>query len=274
MYPILHLFGQEVPSYGFMLIIAFAAAFIVAMLRHKINGISKLDTLVAMLLAGVGAFLGGKLFYAIQGLPQFFELQARLNINFLDYLTQYAGLVYYGSFIGCVLMLLLFCVLYKISFWKMIDALLPSLPLAQAIGRVGCFMAGCCYGMPFEHGFVIHSADLAQHDAVHSIAGLAPRDVPLLPVQLIEASCVLALFFIMVYYGRQTRPPGKVFSIYLIGYGAIRFILEFFRYDAIRGFAGGLSISQWVSIILITLGLYFAIFYRPRKKASLPHSPV
>ncbi|MDL2237561.1 prolipoprotein diacylglyceryl transferase [Christensenellaceae bacterium OttesenSCG-928-K19] len=257
MHPFFTILGTQIPAYGTMLLLAYFAALIVAILRHKTNGMSPLDVFVAMILAGAGAFLGGKLFAVIQGLPLFFELQATTGLTFYKYFTSQAGMVFYGGFIGCILFILLFCVIYKIPAWKVLDTLLPSLPLAQAIGRVGCFLAGCCYGIPCEHGVYF----------TNSIVAYIPKDIPLLPVQLIEAACVLGLFIVMVYYGKKARKPGKVLSLYLLGYGVIRFVLEFFRYDAIRGVYGGLSTSQWISILLIALGVYFIRFYKPKEKS-------
>lgn len=241
-----------------MLLLGFAAALIVAMLRHKINGLSKTDTLVAMFMVGAGALIGGKLFYVIQGLPDYFAIGIPAGVSFIDYFNA-AGLVYYGGFIGAILMLMLFCKVYKEPFWGVVDSLLPSLPLAQAIGRVGCFLAGCCWGMPYEHGFFI-SPD--------SPIAAAPKDVALLPVQLIESACTLALFIAMAVYGRKVRKPGKIFAMYCLGYGVIRFVLEFFRYDAVRGFVGSFSVSQWISLILIALGIFFWFFYRRKPKSA------
>ncbi len=257
MYPEIHLFGLSIPSYGFMLLLAFFAAFVVALLRSKINGLNKVDVLVAMFMAGVGALLGGKLFYVIQGIPEFLLLHETKGITFLQYFNN-SGLVYYGSFIGCILMLVLFCLVYKESFWKVVDTILPSLPLAQAIGRVGCFMVGCCWGIPYEHGCVFHNSP---------IPGI-PTDIPLLPVQLIESICVFILFIVMVVYGRKVRKPGRILSMYLIGYGIIRFVLEFFRYDARRGFVGEFSVSQWISLILIGIGVIILLFYRSKNGRS------
>lgn len=258
MYPYLEIFHKQIPSYGTLLLLGFAAAFIVAMLRHKINGLSKTDTLVAMFMVGAGALIGGKLFHVIQGLPGYFAVSVPAGVSFIDYFNN-AGLVYYGGFIGAILMLMLFCAVYKEPFWRVLDALLPSLPLAQAIGRVGCFLAGCCWGMPYEHGFFI---------SPNSPIAEAPKDVALLPVQLIESACTLVLFIAMTAYGRKVRKPGKILALYCLGYGITRFVLEFFRYDAVRGFLGSFSVSQWISLILIAAGIFFWFFYRPKKSAQ------
>ena len=122
-----------------------------------------------------------------------------------------------------VLFVLMTAKLVGAPVWSVLDTILPSIPLMHAFGRVGCFTAGCCYGIPSDWGFYFDASPIA------------PHGVRLLPVQLIESACLLVLFFLMYHYGKQKRLPGKMLAFYLIGYGVIRFILEFFRYDAFRG---------------------------------------
>ena len=251
MQPYLEIFGNKIPSYGFLLAVAYAAAFICALLRRKKYDMSLLDTTVAMFMAGFGALMGGKIFYVLQGIPEFIYLHNETGMNFLEYFNS-AGFIYYGGFIGCMLMLLLCAKVYAIPALKLTDALLPALPLAQSIGRVGCFLAGCCYGMPLKGGIIMTQQS-------HEMFGVA-----LLPVQLIEAVACIALFIVMLVYESKPRRPGGMLCFYFVGYGIIRFVLEFFRYDDIRGFVSVLSVSQWISLGLIAVGL--VVFIIRRKK--------
>ena len=230
MYPYLTIFGHTVTTYGILIIIGFA----------------------------IGALIGGKLFYMFQGLPQFLELARETGYTVLDYFND-AGLVYYGGFICAILFVFLTAKLLSAPVWGVLDTILPSIPLMQAFGRVGCFTAGCCYGIPSDFGCYFDASPVA------------PHGVRLLPIQLIESACVLILFFWMIRYGRKKRRPGAVLAIYLIGYGIIRFILEFFRYDAVRGIYAGLSVSQWVSLFLIALGIFFWYGY-PRLQSAMQKS--
>ncbi len=254
MVPYFEIFGQSVPSYAIMILIGYGLGFLFVLQRTKIYTLRKDDALIAYIFAGVGSFLGGKAFFMIQGIPLFIELNQTTGYTFLQYFTE-AGLVYYGGFIGCILFIMLYALIFKSSFWDTLDTLLPALPLAQAFGRIGCFLVGCCYGIPCEGCGVAFT---------HS--EIAPNNIELLPVQLIEAICVFVLFGVMLYYGRRKREPGKLFSMYLLSYGTIRFILEFFRYDEVRGHIGTLSTSQWVSIFVIALGIYLLKFYKPKQK--------
>lgn len=259
MYPYLTIFGHTVTTYGILIIIGFAIGAIVCFARRRINEIPPGDLVACLFIGAAGALLGGKLFYMIQGFPQFLELSRETGYTFLQYFNE-AGLVYYGGFIGAILFVLMTAKLVGAPVWAMVDTILPSIPLMHAVGRVGCFSAGCCYGIPCDFGVVFDASPIA------------PHGVRLLPVQLIESACLLVLFFLMLHYGKQKRPPGKVLAFYLVGYGIIRFILEFFRYDAIRGIYGALSISQWISLGLIALGAFFWFLF-PQIQIKRKKSP-
>lgn len=242
MAPNLHIFGLEVPSYSLMILCGFAGGLLVAMRRTDIYGFRKDEILASYFLAGIGAFFGGKLFFVMQGLPQFLELHETKGTSFFEYFSS-AGLVFYGGMIGTLACIFLAARLFRVPSSPLLDTLLPSLPLAQAFGRVGCFLAGCCYGMPSDFGFFMHPD------------GFAPTDEKLLPIQLLEAAAVGILFLVLLHLGRRPVPKGRLLGIYLFGYGCLRFILEFFRGDEVRGHAGIFSISQWISIGCVAAGL-------------------
>lgn len=260
------MFGQEIPSYGLMILIGYFAGLIVVMLRSGIFHLESLDIFIAYVFAGLGALVGGKAFYIIQGIPEFIQLHAETGLSFLQYAGE-AGLVYYGGFIGAVLFIGLYCVIFKTPFWDILDTLLPALPLAQAFGRVGCFLAGCCYGIECTVGLVIPQEQSLQY----IYPNLAPPGIPLLPVQLIESACTLGIFILLMVYGNTRRKPGKLLGIYMVCYGIVRFILEFFRGDARRGFAMDFSTSQWVSIVILAVGIFFLIFYKQKKGSRYIH---
>ena len=126
------------------------------------------------------------------------------------------------------------------------------IPIMHAFGRIGCFCAGCCYGRPYE-GFGA---------VVFPYGSQALAGEKLFPVQLVESGLVLILAIVIIilevkkefYYTIET---------YLISYSVIRFILEFMRYDAVRGEAFGLSTSQWISIAVF-IGTIVSIIYRKK----------
>ena len=174
------------------------------------------------------------------------------------------GFVYYGGFIGGVLALPLVKKIHKIPVMKYMEVLIPALPFAQGLGRIGCHTAGCCYGVPYEGIF-----HLIYNHGDSPLNGTA-----LFPVQLLESICCFILAAVLVVYVlKHNKPTPNSIYIYLYGYGVIRFIIEFFRYDsAERGIYFGLSTSQWISLGLIAAAT-IAIIYNKRKRGQTELKP-
>lgn len=123
----------------------------------------------------------------------------------------------------------------------------PLLPLAHAFGRVGCFLAGCCYGIPYD-------GPLAVTYSPNALG--TPVGIPLFPVQLAEAAVELAIFALLLWLYLRGWGAGGLLSAYFLTYGVARFGLEYLRYDAARGHFLWFSTSQWVSLVLVlTIGL-------------------
>lgn len=257
MAPVISLFGIEIPSYTLMVLLGFGAGFLWCAFQYRRYHLSTDVFVASYLIAGVGAFFGGKIFYAAQGFPQFLELHAQTGLSFLDYFMQ-GGLVFYGGMAGTLLCILLDAKVFTVPKWDLMDCLLPALPLAQAFGRVGCFLVGCCYGMPSSFGFCMDAS------------AIAPHGIRLLPVQLIESACCIALFLALAHLSKKARPAGFLLGIYLAGYGSARFILEFFRYDRVRGIIGPFSVSQWISMFCIGCAAF--LFWQSRKRHVMPQN--
>ena len=125
--------------------------------------------------------------------------------------------------------------------------------LVHAFGRVGCFFAGCCYGMPVEWGHVYEQP-----------AGNTPLGVPLLPIQLIESACLIVLFaaqIILLFRFTQKKLVSTYF--YMLSYPVVRFTLEFFRGDAERGKLF-FSTSQWISILVFVTAII--LIFKDKKR--------
>ena len=122
----------------------------------------------------------------------------------------------------------------------------PSIALGQAFGRLGCFSAGCCYGAPTSGPLSVIFTD------PHS---LAPLGVPLFPTQLMEATGNLAIFCALLLLRRSKKFDGQLFWLYVLFYAVLRFIVEIFRGDAIRGlyFGNAISTSQIIAIGMFLL---------------------
>lgn len=122
------------------------------------------------------------------------------------------------------------------------DMVAPAVPLFHMFGRIGCFLGGCCYGVESDFGFVF------EHSLVEAANG-----VRRFPVQLVEAGFNLLLFAVLAWLLKKGVCKGKLFLLYLLAYSVGRFVLEFWRGDAYRGFLFGVSTSQLISIFLFAV---------------------
>ena len=131
-----------------------------------------------------------------------------------------------------------------LSFIKYFDIVLPSVAIAQACGRIGCFLAGCCYGRETDSfiGITFHNSDFA------------PNGVPLYPTQLFSSAGCFIIAFVLFAYLKKDRKPGSTGALYLIMYSIGRSVIEIFRNDY-RGAIGVLSTSQFISIFILALGI-------------------
>ncbi|MDR3208071.1 MAG: prolipoprotein diacylglyceryl transferase [Oscillospiraceae bacterium] len=245
MQPYFHLFGLEVPAYGVMMVLGGLAAVLLVLTRRKQYPVGRVDAVNLLALCTVGALAGAKALYVLTVLPDIFSHWDRVLANPMGAVS-YAlgGLVFYGGVLGALGVGAWYIRKYRLDFPASADLFAPAIPAAQAIGRVGCFLGGCCYGVEAAWGFTAH-------------ASLAPdaNGVPRVPVQLIESVCDLLICLALLWYERRHPKRGRVFAMYLLLYAPVRFVLEFFRGDALRGIAMGVSTSQWISVLLFGVGL-------------------
>ena len=153
----------------------------------------RFDLVAAMGFCLAGVILGGKLFYLVLNFPSILTNweQIRVGEDGIRRLISY-GFVFYGGLAGAVLMLWLYARFLGGYFPAMVLNLMPVVPVVHAFGRIGCFMAGCCYGIPYEG---------PGHVMFHRALGGAPNGVPLFPVQLLECGLNLLLAaFLFVYH--------------------------------------------------------------------------
>lgn len=241
-------------SYGVMVAIGIIAAYMLAEYRAKKQGLDHEKVFGLVIWCIVFGFLGSKILYFTTILPQIIEDPSVIIRSLAD------GWVVYGGIIGGIIGGLLYCRRYKLQTLKFFDIGLTSVALAQGFGRIGCFLAGCCYGVE-THSCVA---------VTFTHSDFAPNGIPLVPTQLISSALdfLLAIFLILMSR-RKKNKPGQCTGLYLICYGIGRFILEFFRGDLIRGNVGKLSTSQFISIFIVIAGVVFFIMCT-RAKEKMP----
>lgn len=223
-------------SYGFMIAVGILCALFFSARKFKKMGIDD-DILFGLaLVALIFGFFCAKILYIIVEFREFlYDPWGTLSGS---------GFVLYGGILGGIGAAMIYCKRKKLVFMKFFDLLIPYVAMAQGFGRIGCFLAGCCYGAETSCfiGVTFHNSPFA------------PNNVSLIPTQLISSAGNFLIMTILLLYAKKDPARGKVSGLYLIMYSIGRFIIEFFRNDY-RGSIGILSTSQFISIFIFIAGL-------------------
>ena len=253
MYSILFQFGNfHIYAYGFFIVAGLITAVVLAGLKiRKSNiGISFENVVDLFFYTVLSALIGSRILFVL--------------INF-DVYRQYpmkifkiweGGLVFYGGLVLAVIVAFWYMKWHRLPIWKVADLISPLIALGLFFGRIGCFLAGCCYGKEtsLPWGVVFKNPD-----------SLARLNVPLHPTQLYDAANGLAIFFFLNWMERRKTFDGQIFWLFLFLYSITRFFIEIFRGDP-RGFLFGdfLSTSQGIGILLAILSI-FVLFYMKKQ---------
>ena len=238
-------------GYGLMIGLGVMAALLLGDYRSKKFGLNG-DHIYGMTFSAVIlGFIAARILFIITEWKGFLQ-------NPMQYLAG-AGFVVYGGIIGGALTIYGFCKIKKIDMLAYLDLMIPSVALAQAFGRVGCFLAGCCYGRETDSllGVVFTNSDFA------------PNGVKLLPTQLFMAGGDLVIMAVLLWYAAKRPMRGRTSALYLMLYSIGRFIIEFFRNDD-RGTVGMLSTSQFIAVFTLIAGVlgFFVIMPKLSQKGK------
>ena len=233
--------SYTVTGYGLCLALAIIAAYFTTELGIKYY---KLDINVALPMvasAVIPGFIGAKALYLLQISDYLRDAPSIIT----DYITD--GFVIYGGILVAIPSVYICLKLIKVDILQYMDIGISAIAIAQAIGRFGCFLAGCCYGMRVSADslFAVTYPDVA----------FAPNGYSYFPIQLVCVVLNLLNFIFLITLNKQVNIKGITLSSYMITYGIGRFIIEFFRGDEIRGSYGQLTTSQWISLFVTTIGI-------------------
>jgi phosphatidylglycerol:prolipoprotein diacylglycerol transferase len=263
--PSFHVFGAEwgpftLPTYGFLLAVAFLAGLFVTAWQAKRAGLDSgriTDMAVYVLIAGL---LGAKVMLVAVDWNFYWKNPAELWSIFRS------GGVFYGGLLGGVLVAFLYARRARLPGWPTADVLAPGVVIGQSIGRLGCFAAGCCYGKTATVPWAVTFTDVQAARTVGT-----PLDTPLHPSQIYESLATLLIFLVLVWLAPRKKFQGQVVLTYVVLYSVVRFGLEYFRGDAGRGFIGPFSTSQAVAIVLVLAA--GVLFLRQRKGGVAAPAP-
>ena len=272
-------------GYGVMIGIGFLLALVVGTYRAKKMKMDDEAITDLAIIAIVTGFMGSKLLYVIT------EFQAFLKEPLA--VLGSSGFVVYGGIISGTICCMIYCKVKKLNFMEYFDLVMPEVAIAQGIGRIGCFLAGCCYGRETDSAIGV----------VFPVDSMAPSGVKLIPTQLFSAAGDILMAVILIVVAHKfsysavaarsmTRVKadannkdasqdaeeerevvftekhlcrGDIGCIYMILYGVGRFVIEFFRADE-RGAVGLLSTSQFISVFVVALGVTLLIYNRKNLK--------
>lgn len=256
MHPVLFKFGSfTVYTYGFCIALGALLGFLYMYWQGKkqynITFDQSNNLFILLVLAGV---IGGKLFMIFEDPALYLGQPKKLFSG--------SGFVFYGSLLTTIPVMLWYFKKIKVPVLGMLDVMAAVTCIVHGFGRIGCFMAGCCYGLPTE-GFlhVVFTNPACQAEPLHT---------PLYPTQLFEATFIFTILAVLLVLKKKKQFDGQLFLIYLMVYATGRAVLEIFRGDIERGFLikDIFSNSQFISLLVISAALYFYIRLNRTKKLT------
>jgi phosphatidylglycerol:prolipoprotein diacylglycerol transferase len=260
MHPIfLELGSITIRWYGVMAALGFLAATILINVNRKYAKMTADQATSLVFISVICGILGARLFYVIQ----FWE---KFRNNFWEiFRIDHGGLVFYGGFFLAMIGIAVYCRKQKLSIIRVMDIMCPALAVGHAMGRIGCFLNGCCYGKPTECALgVIYPQGTDPH--------FRYGNIPLHPVQLYETAANIILAVLLFFLVRKTR-RGFTMASYMILYGVLRFLDEFFRGDHRNLWLDGmLTPAQVIGLALVPVGTMLLIFFIKKngKETSQP----
>lgn len=242
MYPYIHI---ALPSYTAMALIGGLTAIVFMYVRLEKFEIPFSTFIFMLFWCMVGGIAGSKALFAATQIPW---LIGNLTLENIIWLIPGSGFVFYGGVFGVIVTI---CILTKQDDdlrGRAFQLSAPAMPLFHAFGRIGCFLARCCYGKKLEEPFFLGTFEFTR-----------------IPVQLVEAAAEILLFALILAVERKKQET-DLLRIYLFTYAVLRFVDEFLRGDSIRGIYFGISTAQWISLAII--GHYTARYLRYKQKGS------
>jgi phosphatidylglycerol---prolipoprotein diacylglyceryl transferase len=244
--------GLDLPisTYGLLLAIAFILALWLTARLAASDGLPKNKVYDLGLYILAASLVGSKLLMVITEWDEFKgDWSKVLSFDFLR-----SGGVFFGGFLAAVLASVILMRRYQLPWRRTADAFAPGIAIGHAIGRLGCFSAGCCWGKPTDSWIGVRFPEKASE-----LTGV-PYDIALVPTQLIEAFANLLIFAFLLWLWKRRTFHGQVIYAYMIVYSITRFTIEIWRDDP-RGSWLGLSTSQLISVVLFLLGTALMVYH-------------
>jgi phosphatidylglycerol:prolipoprotein diacylglycerol transferase len=245
------------PTYGVLVACAFLTALWIASKLGRMQGLSRDAIMNLGIYCALAGIVGAKLFMIAMD-PYYRNNPAQI---FTLSTLQSAG-IWYGGFITALVFAFIYMRSQGMPFLKTSDVFAPGLAIGHAIGRLGCFAAGCCYGKPTNLPWAVtySSPD----------ANGAPLGVPLHPTQIYEALIESLICVFLYRQATRRHKEGAIIALYLVLSGIARFLIEFLRaHDEATPLGGPLTLEQWISLAVCAVGT--SLLLSPYRKLQPQH---
>ena len=274
MHPVLFKIGAlEIRAYGLMLALSFLIGIYLSIHRAKKQNVNPNHIMDLSVLIIISAIVGSRLLYVVAHLEEF-EGRWLDTINPFQSTGQIglAGLTVLGGVILSFIASFIFLKSKKLPFYKIADIMVPAVGLGIFLTRIGCYLNGCCFGLPCDE----HSAVCVTFP-LNSAAGSQFPGLPLVPTQLYSSFYGLIIFVSLLVAERWKKFDGFLLALFFILYGLSRFIIDIYRYyeDSmviLTWGARGLSLNQGISLLFVLLGIILLIFgyIKINKRSNAP----
>jgi phosphatidylglycerol:prolipoprotein diacylglycerol transferase len=247
MFPILLKLGPlSIHAYGFFIAVAFMAGILLSYYYVKKEGLNT-DIILELAIYGlIAAIVGSRLFYVIGQWDVYRDHPLEIIM------VQNGGLVFLGGLLLAILATIVYARIKNIPLLKLLDVCSPVVSLGYAIARVGCFLNGCCFGIPTKLPWGINFPP-------DSLSYFYFPGEKLHPTQIYSLLAMLAVFGILGWMYERKRFDGQIFFWWMILYSVYRFAVEFFRFSPIHWV--GLTPSQWMVIFTLIFGVWGLLHY-------------
>ncbi len=251
MHPVLIAIGKfHIYTYGVMVALGVLVGVVLARRQGTREGIDPDKIVDITFYVLVSALIGSRLLFVVMNIQEYAH-------NPLKALKIWeGGLVFYGGLLPAVAVGIWYIKRIGLSLWQVTDIFAPSVAIGHAIGRIGCFFAGCCYGKVCSLPWAVTFKDPRS---------LAPFGIPLHPTQLYSSITLFFIFVVLIVLRRRKTFHGELFWSYTLLYSIIRFLLEFLRGDFRGSILGGvISITQAIGIPLAGISIVMLLYLRKR----------
>ncbi|HEY7209048.1 MAG TPA: prolipoprotein diacylglyceryl transferase [Bryobacteraceae bacterium] len=250
-----------IPTYGVLVALGFLAGLGVTLRLARRAGLPAEKITNLAIYCAIAGIIGAKLFMFLFDLGDYLRNPGQI---FSLETLQAAG-VFHGGFLVAIVFAALYIHRQRLPVLGTMDIYAPGIAIGQAIGRLGCFAAGCCWGRECDLPWGVRFRS--------DFAAPVPLDKTLHPVQLYESAADFLIFLLLFWRAKQKHPAGQIIGLYMVLYSTARFLIEFFRVHE-QALVGPFSLTQWIALGVLAAGaVILALYSRPREHAAAPLEP-